>query len=193
MSTIITRIRWFLGYALLAAALMPILVGTVLASRDDHRHEHRKHVDHDYRGYRSRLGVGNEVYRDECGACHMAYPAGLLPARSWAVMMKNLEDHFGENAELGDDGRWAEIMVHLEANAARPGSRILRGADSDIPQRISRLPWFRHEHDELSPSQVADNDDVLSFSNCDACHQAAAKGVFDDDSVSIPGYGAWDD
>lgn len=194
MISIITHIRWFFGIALLIAALTPMLIGTVLASRDDERHEHHEHDDdNNYRSRSAAWRMDNQTYREECGACHVAYPARLLPPRSWALIMKNLDDHFGENAELFDDARWADVAMHLQANAADPESRILRGTSDEIPQRISALPWFQHEHDEISASQVADNDEVLTFSNCDACHQAAAKGVFDDDNVSIPGHGAWYD
>ncbi|MBT6616074.1 MAG: cytochrome C, partial [Deltaproteobacteria bacterium] len=31
------------------------------------------------------------------------------------------------------------------------------------------------------------------LSNCTSCHKEAEKGIFDDDTVLIPGYGRWDD
>ena len=42
--------------------------------------------------------VENPLYQEECGSCHMAYPPGLLPGRSWEKLMTGLADHFGENA-----------------------------------------------------------------------------------------------
>lgn len=27
--------------------------------------------------------VDNTIYEKECGSCHFAYPAGLLPSNSW--------------------------------------------------------------------------------------------------------------
>ena len=44
--------------------------------------------------------IANPVYKEECGSCHMAYPPGLLPARSWTKVMSGLDNHFGDNAEL---------------------------------------------------------------------------------------------
>jgi len=47
--------------------------------------------------------VDNTLYQQECGSCHFAYQPGLLPARSWSTIMQGLDQHFGENAELGAD------------------------------------------------------------------------------------------
>ena len=34
--------------------------------------------------------VNNELYVKECGYCHFAYQAGLLPSSSWNKIMSNL-------------------------------------------------------------------------------------------------------
>src|SRR5512143_40598 len=47
--------------------------------------------------------VSNALYAKACGACHFAYPPGLLPARSWERLTANLSDHFGGNAELAPE------------------------------------------------------------------------------------------
>ncbi|RME83879.1 MAG: hypothetical protein D6771_05205 [Zetaproteobacteria bacterium] len=49
----------------------------------------------------------DRTYQEACGECHFAYFPGLLPARSWKRLMepKNLENHFGENAELDEEDR----------------------------------------------------------------------------------------
>ena len=41
-----------------------------------------------------------EAYATECGACHLAYPPALLPARSWQRLMAGLDTHFGSDASL---------------------------------------------------------------------------------------------
>ena len=60
--------------------------------------------DDDRQEYRQRsVGVApihSPIYQEECASCHMAYPPGLLPARSWEKIMAGLESHFGDNAEL---------------------------------------------------------------------------------------------
>ena len=65
-------------------------------------------ADDDERSFRGRgpevAPVSDALYAQECGSCHMAYPPGLLPGRSWQRLMGNLADHFGDNAELpGED------------------------------------------------------------------------------------------
>ena len=35
----------------------------------------------------------DDIYLDECGACHLAYPPGLLPEPSWRLLLAHLDDH----------------------------------------------------------------------------------------------------
>jgi len=140
----------------------------------------------------------NPVYKEECGSCHMAYPPGLLPARSWEKVMAGLNDHFGDNAELDDVTRNV-ISEFLLANSAdksgyRSSLKFNRSINSDeAPIRISQTPYFRHEHDEIPDRLVSANPKVKSFSQCNACHTKAEQGSFNEHDIRIPGYGKWDD
>ncbi len=60
--------------------------------------------------------VKDATVQKECGACHMAFQPGFLPARSWTRMMGSLSDHFGEDASLPDD-KTEIISAYLTANA----------------------------------------------------------------------------
>ncbi len=138
------------------------------------------------------------VFKEECGSCHMVYPASLLPERSWRKMMSGLEDHFGDNAELDADTHKVitDYLVGNNAEATRSGRsykfyRSIRG--SDAPLRITELPYFVRKHDELPNRLVRGNPKVNSFSNCQACHQNAERGSFNENDINIPGYGRWDD
>jgi cytochrome c2 len=122
----------------------------------------------------------------ECGACHMVFQPGFLPARSWQKMMSELKDHFGENAEL-DAATNKRITEYLTANAAdksRYGGRGMRGVGaSATPQRISQLPWFKRKHekrDRISPATLKRRG-AKSVSNCMACHKEADRGYYEDD------------
>jgi hypothetical protein len=143
--------------------------------------------------------VTNPVYKEECGSCHMAYPPGLLPGRSWEKMMATLEDHFGENAEL-ESGIAAELTRFLVENSAdassnyRRSRKIMRDLpDESAPLRITELGYFRHEHQEIPARLITANPKVNSLSNCNACHQKAELGSFSEREIYIPGYGKWDD
>ena len=120
------------------------------------------------------------LYQQECAACHLAYPPGMLPAASWRRLMGHLPQHFGTDASL-DPATVRKLAGWLEANAATG-----RRARTEPPQdRITRTTWFEHEHDDISPS-VWKRAAVRSASNCIACHREADRGLFDEDSVRIP-------
>lgn len=115
--------------------------------------------------------VRDTLVQKECGQCHMAFQPGLLPAASWDRMMGNLADHFGDNATMSAE-KTAAIRTYLTANAGRDR----RG---DIPARITVARWFAHEHD--FPDRVWKRPEVVTKSNCPACHQGAEQGLYDDD------------
>jgi Dihaem cytochrome c len=84
--------------------------------------------------------IKDPVVAKECSACHMLYPAGLLPARSWAAITANLTDHFGDNAEL-DAATTQRVADYLAANAAdsaKGSGKVLRGlGPAAVPTRIT--------------------------------------------------------
>lgn len=125
--------------------------------------------------------VTDELTKKECSACHMAYPPGFLPARSWEALTGNLKDHFGEDASLAADATTA-IRDYLVANAADASGKMRgfpRGIPADqTPLRITELPRFKGEHGRFSDATMKK---VGSLSNCVACHQGAEKGYFEDD------------
>jgi hypothetical protein len=119
-------------------------------------------------------------YRQECGACHAAYPPSMLPAASWQRVMQNLERHYGTDASL-DAATAQPLAVWLGAHAAS-GRRATVQPPED---RITRSPWFVREHDDVSPS-TWQRPAVKSAANCSACHADAEQGNFDEQRVRIP-------
>lgn len=143
--------------------------------------------------------ISNPIYQEECGACHMAYPPGLLPSASWRRIMNELEDHFGESAEL--DEQTTQILTgFLDENAAdrsnyrrsRAMMNKIQSPDGLAPLRITDLPYFRHEHDEI-PQRIIKLPEVGSLSQCNACHLNAERGSFNEHEISIKGVGRRDD
>lgn len=198
---------WVLGSTLLAGSLTLATLG--IATADSKWHDDDDHEEHErYEGNRARLvssanaasnSPQGQLYAEECSACHIAYPAALLPSRSWNGIMMSLNDHFGENAELDTASRDA-ILTYLVANSAeqsgsRLASKLNRGLGTQVtPLRITELPYFKRKHDEIPKRLVENNPEVGSFSQCQACHgDKAQQGYFDEDTVNIPGYGRWDD
>lgn len=128
--------------------------------------------------------VEDKVAQKECSACHMAYSASFLPARSWQAIMAGLEDHFGENASL-DEATTKHITDYFVANAADTGSRssrVLRGLETkDAPLRISETPWWIRRHRGEVSASAYEDPRVRSKANCIACHRGAERGYYEDD------------
>lgn len=130
--------------------------------------------------------IADPIVAKECSACHMLYPAGLLPSRSWSGVMAGLKDHFGDNAELTPE-LTRHVEGYLTANAADArgrGGKVLRDLPSSAaPLRVTELPWWRRKHekkDRVSPATLKRKGAKFA-GDCVACHKDAAKGYFDDD------------
>lgn len=116
----------------------------------------------------------------ECGSCHLAFPPGLLPAASWKKVMTGLDKHFDTDASLSPADNQA-ITDYLVKHASN------RWTANTAPLKITDGEWFKTKHraSEIDPA-VWKRASVKSPSNCIACHRAADKGEFDDDTVRIP-------
>jgi len=192
--------RMVIGSILLGGVLLFSLygIGNSIASGSFERDDD----DHDYRneGRVSAMQPMKQasmaaVYQEECGSCHMAYPVQLLPAESWNRIMNGLDDHFGENAELDQQTKQNLQQYLVGAAQMRQGQyrRMFRNLGSNAPLRITELPYFRNEHNEIPSRFIRGNDKVGSLSQCNSCHRNAEKGWFNEDDVVIPGVGRWDD
>lgn len=122
------------------------------------------------------------LWKEECSACHMAYPARLLPAESWKTVIAGLKTHFGTDATL-DPPTAASIERFLVANA---GMKAARSGGGPVPIRITTSPWFIRKHREV-PAATWKRPDVKSPSNCVACHRGAEGDNFSDDRSGASG------
>ena len=113
----------------------------------------------------------------ECGACHMAYPAGLLPAASWSAIVRGLDDHFGENASV-DAAVAVKLTAYLTQNA-EPAART--GAQAGAVLRITEMDWFkrRHRKNRVAPATLQ-RKGAMSAAQCQSCHEDAERGDFKD-------------
>ena len=121
-------------------------------------------------------------YQQECAACHVAYPAGMLPAASWARIVSSLDKHFGTDASL-DAATTRDIAAWLKGNAGT----FRRVSEEPPHDRITQSNWFLRQHREGEvPANVWKRASVGSPSNCAACHPRADKGNFSEHEVRIP-------
>jgi hypothetical protein len=119
-------------------------------------------------------------YQQECAACHVAYPPGMLPAASWQRIANNLQRHYGTDASL-DPATATELSAWLAANAGTT-KRVREEPPED---RITRSPWFIRKHDEV-PAATWKLPAVKSAANCNACHTRSDQGDFNERNVRIP-------
>ena len=120
------------------------------------------------------------VYKQECAACHMAYPPGMLPAASWQRIMLGLDKHYGSDASMSPD-QVQQVSAWLKANAG-----TYKRVREEPPQdRITRSAWFARKHREVEPA-VWKRVSVKSAAQCEACHIQAENGNFDEHQVRIP-------
>ncbi|MBI3772148.1 MAG: diheme cytochrome c [Gammaproteobacteria bacterium] len=138
--------------------------------------------------------VTDQNYIKECGSCHMPFPPGALPARSWEKLMGKLNDHFGENAELADADR-KSLTNYLTANAAEHSNggyaqKFLKSLKADeTPLRISEIPKFVKEHREVPKRVFTAHPELKNLSKCEGCHTRADKDSFRESEINIPGVG----
>ncbi len=119
-------------------------------------------------------------YQQECGACHVAYPPGMLPAASWQRLAGNLQRHYGTDASL-DPATLREISGWLATN----GGTFKRVREEPPEERITRSAWFIRKHDEV-PAAAWKLPAVKGAANCAACHAGAEQGDFNERNVRIP-------
>lgn len=120
------------------------------------------------------------AYQQECAACHIAYPPGMLPAASWQRLMGNLQNHYGTDASL-DAATVKQLSVWLNTHAGTY-KRVSAPPPDD---RITRSAWFIREHDEVSAATWK-RPAVKSAANCAACHTQADQGDFRERNIRIP-------
>lgn len=132
--------------------------------------------------------VQNENYLTECGDCHQAYHPSLLPKSSWQGIMSNLENHFGEDASL-DQSANIDISRFLQQYASEAweteAAVRLRQISTTNPLQISRSPYWVKKHEDITENIFKQNN-IISKSNCSACHSDTANGAFLDQNIQIP-------
>lgn len=138
------------------------------------------------------------LYLKECGSCHFAYQAGLLPSRSWERVMDELDEHFGTDATL-DGADKQNILNYLQKNSADKSAKYKRSrkidesiATTETPIAITKTRYFIQKHREIG-CELIQQKEVKSLSNCMACHTKADKGSYSEREINIPNYGKWED
>ncbi len=128
-----------------------------------------------------------DKFVSECGDCHEVYHPSLLPRSSWEILMGELDDHFGEDASLGEQTT-AQITAFLTSYSSEvwdtEAANLLRKVDPEKPTQISASPFWIQNHQNI-PEVVFETRPVSGEGNCVACHKDASGGRFDDQEIEI--------
>ena len=128
------------------------------------------------------------VWVAECGACHQPFHPSLLPRASWAALMGDLGDHFGEDASL-PGAEAAQIAAFLDLYAAEAwdteAARRFAVVSPGDPLRITATPFWVAKHADVPPERFSAAP-VQTKANCAACHTDAVNGRFDDQAIRLP-------
>lgn len=123
----------------------------------------------------------NQLTKNECGACHFAYPASMLPVASWRKIMGDLENHFGEDASLEIEAI-QEITQYLvmQASDTKPRfSKFVHGLDAQNPPvRITETEYWIKKHFAISKEYLPSGLAGLK-ANCPVCHLRAEDGYYE--------------
>lgn len=128
------------------------------------------------------------LFANECKSCHTLYPPYLLPKASWAKLMDNLGDHFGDDASL-DENDTLFIKEYLVKNAAESSTKeaafkILKSVKEKETIAITQTPYWKKRHQGVEKELFASKE-VKAQSNCKACHQNIEQGLLNDKDIKI--------
>lgn len=129
-------------------------------------------------------------FANECGSCHITYPPFLLPKNSWALMMKDLENHFGDDASI-DEELNISILSFLEKNSSENSTHqaavyILKSLkENNSTIAITKTPYWQKRHENIDKN-IFLSKDVKSKANCSACHQDIEFGLLENSLIKIP-------
>jgi cytochrome b len=128
----------------------------------------------------------NELFVNECGACHTLYPPHTLPKHSWQIIMDNLDEHFGDDASLLENERKAILSFLIQHNAdtstQEMSYKISKSIGSEGIIAMTQTNFWKNQHQAI-PKAVFEHSEVKSKANCKACHNDIEKGLIEDDKI----------
>jgi mono/diheme cytochrome c family protein len=121
----------------------------------------------------------------------MAYHPSLLPAESWAGIVGNLSDHFGEDAGIANKTNLAAIAGWLAANASDSWDTLAANrlghaeAEAEASRPITGNSWWKRRHRHIADT-IFRQKNIRSHGNCAACHGDAGQGLFAPQAIKVP-------
>ncbi len=149
------------------------------------------HPDRAYLPFKGPALATSQTWNVECSDCHLAFHPSLLPARSWQRLLDEQDQHFDEELMLDEDVV-TELRSFANKNSAEQEAteaawQINRKIKADeSPIQITKTAYWLAKHKKITQT-IWQQKEVLSKSNCSACHLDAKQGHFEDSAMQLPG------
>ncbi len=112
-----------------------------------------------------RYQLGQQLYLESCGSCHVALPPAIMPTETWRRLLQDTQ-HYGQSIpQLVDPPR--QIIWDYLQSYSRTGSQGAR-----LPYRIAESQIFKGLHPEVQFAQP------VKVGSCVACHPGADRFNF---------------
>lgn len=107
----------------------------------------------------SQLGLGEELYLENCSTCHIAVPPSVLPTQTWKQLLLD-SNHYGSEIQLLVDPSRLLVWNYLQAFSRPIG-------DTQVPYRVGQSRYFKALHPRVQLSEP------ISLDSCMTCHPGA--------------------
>jgi len=112
-----------------------------------------------------RYQLGQQLYLESCGSCHIALPPQVLPTQTWQELLQD-PNHYGAQLQLPMNPQLQYIWGYLQLF-----SRPLKSGEA-VPYRVAKSQYFKVLHPKVAVPQS------LSSNSCVSCHPGAADYNF---------------
>ncbi len=109
------------------------------------------------------LAIGEELYVESCGTCHIPIAPAVLPSETWETILENPTDHYGVKIEglirFNQRLMWQYLQNY---------SRLLL-KDEGKPKFIAQSRYFFALHPDVEFSSA------VTHTSCLECHSGAKQ------------------
>ena len=114
----------------------------------------------------ARYKLGKELYVENCGSCHIALPAEILPTETWRRLLLEPEQHYGQQLKplIGPTllVMWEYLRTFSRSQAEK----------EQLPYRISESRFFKALHPRVKFTEK------VSLGSCVSCHPGVAQSNY---------------
>lgn len=109
--------------------------------------------------------LGQKIYLESCGSCHIALPPAILPTETWQQLLPDPQ-HYGLQITPLVNPPLSLVWNYLQTFSRQ------QGTEERIPYRVEESRYFKALHPRVKLPQP------IRFATCSTCHPGAAQYNF---------------